>query len=606
VVDPSGYKLDDRSARWIEGFARLKPGVPLARAQREVAEMAARLEIEYPNEDRGRGVLLLPLWRAPFDGAKELLPMLRVASIVAAFVLLIACANVANLLLVRSFSRAHEMTVRLAIGAGRDRLLRQLITESLILAALATIVGVAVAYWSRHLLSHFFGSNGGIAISFSADLDWRVMIVGVAIGLGSTVLFGLVPAFQGSSVDLAGALKSDARANVGGSGARARIRSSLVIVQVGSSFVLLVGAALLLTSLRRLQMETPGFSTENVLTTAVNLFASRYDTVRAKQFDRELLARVRALPGVEAAAFARSTPFSTRPYDRGAVAVDTYRPARDERPLADYEQVTPGYFATLGIPLVSGRDFTLADEDTTAPVAIVSEAMAARYWRHTSPLGTRLQLDGRWMRVIGVARDIKHRSMLEPAQPIVYVPLTQRFSTVVGLFIRTSQGVGALAPALVREIHALDPTVAPYEILPMREQVARSTTPRRIAVILVGLLGCLALLLAAVGLYGMVSYSVSQSTRELGLRVALGAAPIRVMGFVLSWGLRLIGIGLLLGILVAAGTTRLFGDLLYRVSPLDPRSFAIAIVTLGVTALAACAVPALRAARLDAMRSLRS
>jgi predicted permease len=605
VVDPTGYKLDDRRARWIEGFARLKPGVTLAQAQSEINAAAKRLETDNPNDDRGRGVTVLSLWNAPFDGAKELLPMLRVALIVAIFVLVIACANVANLLLVRSLSRRHEMTVRLAIGAGRERLVRQLITECAILAGLATIGGLAAAYWARNVLTYLFSDSGGTSVTFAADLDWRVVALGVAVGLSSLFLFGLTPAWQASNVDLAGALKSDARSSVGNSGGRARLRAGLVMVQVCSSFVLLVGAALLFTSLRRLRGENPGLETRNVVLTAVNLFANSYDTAHAKEFDAELLRRVAALPGVDGAALARSTPFSKRPYDRGSLEVDGYHPARDELPTVDYNQVTPGYFNVLGILLASGRDFTSADDDKAAAVAIVSEAAAARYWPGTDPVGKRLRLGTRWMQVVGIARDIRHRSILEPPAPIVYVPLAQNMATVVGLFTRTTHGIAAIAPALVREMRAIDPNVAPYEVLTMREQMDRSTYPQRMAVTLVGLFGALALGLAAIGLYGVVAFAVSQSTRELGLRLALGASPSRLLAFVVSWGLRLTAVGLLLGVALAAGTTRLLGDLLYKVSPRDPLAFAAALVLMIVTTLVACLVPAFRAARIDAMRALR-
>jgi len=605
VVDPTGYKLDNRGQRWIEGFARLKPGITLAQAQTEINAAAKRLETDNPNDDRGRGVTLLSLWNAPFDGAKELLPMLRVALIVAIFVLVIACANVANLLLVRSLGRRHEMTVRVAIGAGRERLVRQMVTECAILAAFATLGGLAAAYWARNVLTYLFGDAGGLSVTFAADLDWRVAAFGGAIGLGSVFLFGLAPALQASNVDLAGALKSDARSSVGNTGGRGRLRAGLVMLQVCSSFVLLVGAGLLLTSLRRLRSENPGFETVNVVTTAVNLFASNYDTARARIFDAEVLRRVSALPGVEGAALARSTPFSKRPYDRGSLEVDGYRPARDELPTVDYLQATPGYFGVLGIPLAAGRDFASADDDRSAPVAIVSQAAAAKYWPGADPIGKRLKLGARWMQVVGVARDIRHRSILEPPMPIVYVPFAQNATTVAGLFIRTTRGVAAIAPAIVREMRAIDPNVAPYEFLTMQEQIDRSTYAQRIAVTLVGLFGTLALGLAAIGLYGVVAFAVSQSTRELGLRLALGASPSQLLAFVVWWGLRLTAVGLLLGVTLALGTTRLLGDLLYKVSPRDPIAFACALGLMIVTTLVACVVPAMRAARIDAMRALR-
>ncbi|HEY2848572.1 MAG TPA: ABC transporter permease, partial [Gemmatimonadaceae bacterium] len=292
VFDLSGYRLEDRNQRWIEGLARLKPGVTIDQAQAEISGVARRLESAYPDADRGRSVRLLPLWNAPFDNAKELLPMLRMAAVVVVSVLLIACANVANLLLVRAFARRHEMTVRLSIGARRERLLRQLVTEGAILALIATMLGLAVAYWSRGVLSLFFAPRGGVALNFTAYFDWRVLLLSAAVGLASTLLFGLVPALQGSNVDLASVLKADARSAIGGGG-RSRIRSALVVAQVALSFVLLVGAGLLLTSLQRIRGASPGFRTDGVMLTGLNMFAAGYDTLRARIVEDQSMERIR-------------------------------------------------------------------------------------------------------------------------------------------------------------------------------------------------------------------------------------------------------------------------------------------------------------------------
>ena len=603
VFDLGGYKLEDRSARWIEGLARLKPGVSIQQAQAEISGVAKRLENTYPDADRGRGVRLLPLWDAPFDNAKELLPMLRVAAIVVVFVLLIACANVANLLLVRAFARRHEMTVRLAIGAGRARLLRQLVTEGAILAAIATVIGMLMAYWSRDVLSLFFAPRGGVALNFSGYFDWRVLAVSAAVGLASTLIFGLVPAMQASSVDLAGALKSDSRSAVGGG--RSRVRSALVVVQVSLSFVLLVGAGLLFASLQRIRSASPGFRTEGVLLTGINMFAAGYDTLRARIVEDQTLERVRAINGVQSVSLARSVPFTTRPYDSGPVTIDGYVPAPDEQPVSDYNVVSPGYFATLGIAFVSGRDFSRVDEDTSARVAIVSEALAAKYFPGVDALGRRLQSRGRWMTVVGVVKDIKYSSLLQIPRALYYVPLRQSASSVVGLFMKTSLAPAAMAPSLVAAIHALDPNLAPSELLPMQEQVSRSTSSQQIAVTLLALFGSLALALAAIGLYGVMSYTVSQSTRELGLRIALGATPAELLRLVIARGLALTGTGVVVGAATAAGTTRLLGDLLYKVNPRDPMAFGAALVLLGMSSALACVVPAWRAARLDPVRALR-
>jgi predicted permease len=604
IFDLAGYRLDDRNARWIEGLARLKPGVSIATAQAEVSAGAQRLATAFPDADRGRGVRLLPLWDAPFDNAKELLPMLRVAAVVVIFVLLIACANVANLLLVRAFARRHEMTVRLAIGARRERLISQLVTEGVLLAVIATAVGLVAAYWSRDVLSLFFAPRGGVTLNFSAYFDWRVLAVSAGVGLASTLVFALVPALQASNVDLAGVLKSDSRSAAGSRGT-SRLRSSLVVLQVSLSFVLLVGAGLLLSSLQRIREASPGFKTDGVMLTGLNMFAAGYDTLRARIVEDQALERIRAMTGVQAAAFARSAPFTTRPYDSGPIAVDGYVPAPDELPVSDYNAVSPEYFSTLGIPFVSGRDFSRADEDTAAPVAIVTEALAARYWPGADALGRRLQSKGRWMTVIGVVRDIKYSSLLQTPHPLYYVPLRQSASTVVGVFIKSSLPVGAVGPALVREIHALDPNLSPSELLPMQEQVDRSTSAQQIAVTLLGIFGSLAGVLAGNGLYGVMSYAVSTNMREFGLRMALGATPGELLRFVVARGLAMTGVGIAVGAATALGTTRLLGDLLYKVSPRDPVAFGAALALMLIASGIACVLPAWRAARTDPVRALR-
>ncbi len=385
--EAGGYKLEDRGARWIEAYVRLKPGATLSQAQQEISAVAKTLENDYPATNRGRGIKLWPLWQTPFNNANTLLPTLEIMLTVVVFVLLIACANVGNLLLVRSFARRHEMTVRLAIGAGRGRLFKQLLTEGLILSVFGAAGGLLVAHWCRHALVLLFPARGGVAMHLPGEIDWRVLALSAGVCLISTLLLGLVPAMQTGKIDLAGALKAES-AGVVGSRGRAWVRSGLVLVQVSLSFVLLVGAGLLLQSLQRIRTTSPGFSTRDVLDTAVNLVSAGYDAQRAQSFQDELLARVKALPGVESAAFARMTPLSYGSFSSTLIAVDGYQPPPEEQPTVQYNEVGPGYFTTVGIPLVSGREFTRADDEKAALVAVVNETMAANtraFAKHRNP-----------------------------------------------------------------------------------------------------------------------------------------------------------------------------------------------------------------------------
>jgi macrolide transport system ATP-binding/permease protein len=604
TFEAGGYKLEDRSARWIEAYVRLKPGVTRQQAQQEITAVAKRLEADYPETNRGRGIKLWPLWQTPFNNANTLLPTLEIMLAVVIFVLLIACANVGNLLLVRSFARRHEITVRLAIGAGRGRLLKQLLTEGLILSSFGAVGGLLVAYWCRHALVLLFPARGGVAMHLPGEIDWRVLALSAVVCLIATLLLGLVPAMQTGKIDLAGALKADSAGVVGGGG-KAWVRSGLVMIQVSLSFILLVGAGLLMQSLQKIRNTSPGFSTRNVLDSAVNLTAAGYDAPRAQAFHDELLARVKALPGVESAAFARMTPLSYGSFSSTPIAVDGYQPPPEEQPTVQYNEVGPDYFATMGIPLMSGREFTRADDEQAALVAVVNETMAAKYWRGRNPIGERVQVKGRWMQIVGMAKDSKYQSVRESPKPFFYVPLRQNFSRGAGLFIRTSLSRETMATALAREVHALDPDLALFEVITLQEQLERSTSPQMVAVTLVGVLGGLALLLAAIGLYGVMSYAVSQSTRELGLRMALGAGASNLLRLVLSRGLALTAGGVALGAAVALALTRLLGNLLYKVSPRDPLAFGSALAVMTIASLAACFLPAWRATRTDPVRALR-
>ena len=605
TFDNTGYKLEDRGTRWIESFAFLKPGVTRQQGEAELSAIAKRLENDFPETNRGHGIEIFPLWKTPFNGAAGISPTLGITAAVVFFVLLIACANVSNLLLARSLLRRHEMTMRLALGAGRRRLIKQLFTEGLLLSLIATLGGIAVAYWSRNALVLAFPSPApGITIDYPGQLDWRVLLLSVAICVGSTMLFALMPAIQSSHVDLSGALKSEGAGVVGGSG-RSRLRSALVLVQVSLSFVLLAGTGLLLQSLLRMQNASPGFSTNNVITSVVDLFSAGYKLDRAKIFHTQLLDRVRALPGVESAALTRLTPFSYNPPSSAPIEIDGYRAAPDEQPNADYLQVSEDYFSTLEIQLVAGREFTKNDDEKSLPVAIINETMAAKYWPGKSPIGQRLKVKDKWMQIVGVAKTVNYETKLEAPKSFFYVPVRQNFFIGNALLIRTRETPGAITNALAREVHALDPTLAPYAAGRLQAQVDGRGYTQRLAATLLAIFGAMALFLAAIGLYGVMSYSVSQSTRELGVRMALGATVRDLLRLVISRGLRLTIAGVAIGLAAALLLTRLMSDLLYKVSPRDPLAFGLALIILLAVALIACFLPARRVTRVDPVQALR-
>src|SRR6266702_1802358 len=453
TFDNTGYKLEDRGARWIEGYAFLKPGVTQRQAQAELSAIAKRLENDYPQTDRGHEVGLLPLWKTPFNAAGGISRTLGITAAVVFFVLLIACANVSNLLLARSLLRRHEMTMRLALGAGRRRLIKQLFTEGLLLSLIAALGGIAVAYWCRNALVLSFPlPAAGLAIDLPGRIDWRVLVASVAICVGATVLFALMPAIHASHVDLSGALKTDGGGVVAGSN-RSRLRSALVLVQVSLSFVLLVGTGLLLQSLQRMQRTSPGFSTD-VIVSSVDLVSAGYNLERAKAFDTELVDRVREIPGVESVTLSRLQPFSYGVFSTAPLTIDGYQPAPDEQLNSSYLEAGEDYFKTLGVPIVAGREFQRTDDENAVPVAIINETMAAKYWPGKDPIGQRLKVKDRWLQIVGVARNVNYENKLELPRTFFYVPVRQNFLENNALLIRTHEAPGAIRAALAREMQS--------------------------------------------------------------------------------------------------------------------------------------------------------
>ena len=601
------YQLEDRGETWIEGFARLKPGVSIEQAQSELSTVAKRLENEYAETNRGRGVKIFPLWKTPFNQAGALAPTLGISLVAVFFVLLIACANVSSLLLVRSLARQHEMTVRLAIGCRRGRLLRQLLTEGLILSVLSAVSGLVVAYFCRNLLVIFFPLSSVIATNLSGQMDWRVLAFSAGVCLVSTLIFALVPALQTTNLDIAGALKAESGTS-SGSRAKSRLRSTMVLVQVSLSFILLVGGALLMQSLQRLRTADPGFSADRVVATGFDLVGAGYDPQRSKLFRQELLERAQAMPGVESAVWEKSRPFSYVGYLSAPIVVDGYEPRSDEQPRVEYNPVGPGYFATMGIPILSGREFTRSDNETTYPAVIVNQLMVQKYWHGVDPVGKRVQLGDQSMLVVGVAKDSKYSSFVEFPQPFLYVCAGQVPLVNADLVIRTNQSSGTVSSELLREVRSLDSGLGMGEVVPMREHMNRTAlASQQIVVALLTIFAAMALSLAAVGLYGVMSYSVSQSKREIGLRMALGAGASHLFRVVMSHGLALSFGGIVLGSISAFALTRFIaiGSLLYEVNPLDPGAFVLASLVMILISVAACLLPAWKASRTNPVQALR-
>jgi predicted permease len=604
TFDTTGYKLEDRGARWIEGYAILKPGVSRQQAQAELNSISQRFEKDFLDTNRGHENQLVPLWKTPFNGAGNMSSTLAITMAVVFLVLLIACANVSNLLLARSLLRRHEMTMRLALGAGRGRLVRQLVTEGLLLSLIAVVGGIAVAYWCRNALVLAFPPPlPGTVIDYPGQIDWRVLAVSAGICMASTLLFALVPAIRASDVDLSYALKAESGGVLGGS-TRSRLRSALVLVQVSLSFILLAGTGLLLQSLIKMRNASPGFNA-NVVSSVVDLFSAGYNVERAKIFHTQLLDRVRTLPGVESAALTRVIPFSYNVFSSAPIEVDGYQPPPNEQPTVEYIEVTEDYFTTLGIPLASGREFVRTDDENAPPLAIINETMAAKYWPGNDPVGQRLKVKDRWMQIVGIAKNSNYRSKTETPVPFFYVPLRQNFRVQNSLLIRTRETPGAMMPALAREVHALDPNLAPLITDRLQDQIDEISYSQRLAVTLVAIFGAMALFLAAIGLYAVVSYTVSQGTRELGLRMALGAGAKDLMRQVMSRGLLLTASGVAIGGVAAIMLTRLMGNMLYKISPHDPVAFGMAFAVITIASLAACFLPAWRATRIDPVQALR-
>ena len=603
-----GERTKRRNSYSLRLIARLKPGATVEAAESEMRAIGVRLEQQYPDEGFRLGARLITVHEEVTWGVRT--PLLVLLGAVG-FVLLIACANVANLLLARAAGRHKEMAIRAALGAGRLRVVRQLLTESLLLSLLGGTVGLLVALWGIHILL----ASSPIEIPRLKDvgMDPGVMVFTAVVSVLTGIIFGLVPALQASRTNFQDALKEGGRSATGGP--RNRVRALLVVVEVALSLVLLIGAGLLGKSFLLLSEVRPGFDPEHVLSTDLSLAKTKYPKAEQQQSAfAEIVKRAAALPGVEAAAVIYPLPFG------GTGTANTFviagRPAvrPEDKPISNHRVISPDYFRALNIPLLRGRSFDERDTQHAPPVLLVNETFARRFFAGTEALGQHIMIEGEAgdravppaREIIGVVGDVRHESLDTESGPEYYVPYTQAPEAFMSLVVRSSGTNPESLAATVREaIRQIDKDQYVAAIQPMTQLVADSVARRRFNTLLTGLFAVVALLLASIGIFGVMNYTVAQRTQEIGLRVALGAQTRDVLRLVLGQGMQLILFGLAVGLATSLALTRVLAGMLYGVTPTDPQTFAAVSLLLAGVALLACYIPARRATKVDPLVALR-
>ena len=609
--------LTRRGARWMKLIGRLKPGVSIEQAQAAITTIAAALQQAYPDTNRNTIATLFPVSKVDPIGYPQLLSVAGLLLAVVGIVLLIACANVANLLLARATARRREIAVRLAMGASRTRLVRQLLTESLLISLAGGVAGLLLALWTIDVLKTATPPEGIFAFTLDYSLDGRVLGFTFALAVLTGLIFGLAPALQASRPDLVPALKDEATAATKGH-RRLNLRNTLVVAQVALSLVLLIGAGLFLRSLNNAQSIDPGYAADKILDAQLNINLLRYTRTQGQQFYSQVIERIEALPGVESATLARIVPMSGTGRTSGFViqgrqASDDVNQSEgtglpDNADNVSLNVVALKYFGTMGISLLQGRDFDTRDKENAPLAAIVNEAFVRRYLADETPVGKRISFrgaNGPWSEIVGVVRDSKYRTLGESPRPYVYVPLAQNHETGMTLHVRTAGDPLNVAASVRREIQSLDPNLAVTNVQTLSRVIADSLFAARMGAVLLIVFGSLALVLAGVGLYGVMSYAVSRRTREIGIRMALGAGKGNVLRLVLKDGLALVGGGIATGLIVAAAATRLLASFLFGISPLDAATFVAIPVVLTLVALLASYLPARRAAKVDPIIALR-
>ena len=592
-------RLGNWHGHWLFAAGRLKPDASASGARAEASVLAHQIETNHPELKRNLDATVFPATLIP--GPYRIYVSAFTALLMAVFglVLLIACANVASFLLARATVRAREMAVRSALGAGRGRLIRQMLVESTLLSFLAGLVGLIFAYWAAPLLVAL--KPASLPIRLRLPIDWRVLAFTLLVSIICGVAFGLAPALRSTRVQLASNLKDERQA---ASHRKSRLRSFLIAGQIATCTVLLVGATLCVRSLRNASSIDPGFNTQHVVAATLNPGSLGYSEAQVRAFYDQLSQHVRALPGVTAASLTDHLPLGTN--HEGGYVTDSAHPEvnKSNAMFIGILRVAPDYFQTMGISLLRGRDFTSSESVEGSGVAIINEALAKRFWKNQDPMGRRMNFFGEKssMEVIGVVPTGKYRTLGEDPLPVVYLPQLRARRTLVA---RTSGDPATALESIRHEIYAVDPKIAATDLETMQQYMSLPLFPARTTGLLLGLSGGMALALTVIGLFGVISYIVFQRTHEIGVRVALGAQRRDVLNLVIGHGLVLTGIGLVIGLGIAFGAARLLSSLLYGIAPTDPTTFIGVAVLLCLVTLLACYLPARRAMRVDPVVALR-
>ena len=597
-------RIENRDGLWLNVLGKLAPGVDPVQADSELNVLMQRLVARFPDQHLGpNNISSDPLWRSPFGVNVYLYGTLPMLLALAGALMLLACANVANLLLVRSVGRRREMAIRLSMGASRWRVMRQLLVENLLIALAGGAVALTLTVWTAGTMSAFLPPTT-LPLTLNGHVDSSVFFATLLVSVFTAVVAGALPALRASQLSPVSVLKDEALSTSGGL-SKSRLTSSLVIAQIALSLLLLTCAGLFVRSLQNAQNSTLGFDPNHVLLTTYDLDPVGYTGTTGSEFDRQLLARVKALPGVQSATLADFAPLNFTIHS-DFVQPEGYVPRPHESMEVDRGQVGPGYLETLRTPLIAGRDFTAQDNAASFPAAIVNQALVDRYWPGQNAIGKRIQVAGGWCTVVGVAANGKYRRMTYDSAPLVLVPLLQRYASQVILHVRVAGDPRTFSTAVDRTVHGLNADLPLYNQATLKENIQMGSVFERIAAAFAGSFGLLALLLAAVGIYGVVAYTTRQRTHEIGIRMALGAGQGDVFRSVLGQGVRLASFGLAAGLAVSFAFTRFLRGMLFGIGAVDWITFASVAAVLFLVALAACYFPARRAASVDPMQALRT